>query len=99
MNWKNKRIYISGGSSGIGLAAARMFAELGSHVLLFSVDDESKLKEALASLRAKQRSDAQRFEALRLDVTDPEPPPPGSPRAAQPTSARAHRPGPPCSGP
>jgi len=70
LRFDGKNAYVSGGSSGIGLAAARLFASLGANVLIFSIDDQGILDEALALVRKSAVSGDQRFEAMRLDVTD-----------------------------
>ena len=35
-NFVNKNVFIVGGSSGIGLAAGKLFAELGANVIIFA---------------------------------------------------------------
>jgi NAD(P)-dependent dehydrogenase (short-subunit alcohol dehydrogenase family) len=46
---EGKRALVTGGSSGIGLAAARLFAEHGAHVVLLG-RDRQKLEQAIASI-------------------------------------------------
>jgi uncharacterized oxidoreductase len=48
MNLQEKRIIVTGGSSGIGLALAHAFAEAGGHVVITG-RSEARLKEAAAS--------------------------------------------------
>ncbi len=67
---QGKNVYISGGSSGIGLAAGEVFSALGANVLVFSIDSKEQQKVALESLRKRATSEQQRFEALTLNVTD-----------------------------
>lgn len=57
-------VWISGAASGIGLATAAAFADLGAHVFLTD-SDEKKLAEAMAGLKQKQQG------AMAVcDVTD-----------------------------
>jgi NAD(P)-dependent dehydrogenase (short-subunit alcohol dehydrogenase family) len=53
-----KVVLVTGGSSGIGLAAAIKFAEAGA-ITVICARDEVKLKEAEAEIRAKAGKDAQ----------------------------------------
>jgi 3-dehydrosphinganine reductase len=70
MNFFNgKLIYITGGSSGIGLEMAVQLAALGSGVILFA-RDRKKLEEALGLLEAKRKHAAQKFGFLCMDVRD-----------------------------
>ncbi len=39
-DYSNKIVYVVGGSSGIGLAAAELFSEKGAHVCLFARNEE-----------------------------------------------------------
>jgi NAD(P)-dependent dehydrogenase (short-subunit alcohol dehydrogenase family) len=59
----DQRILISGGASGIGLACAQRFAQLGARIVL--LDLSANLEVALASLSGSGHT------AHRLDVTDP----------------------------
>ncbi len=52
-----KVVLVTGGSSGIGLAAAVKFAEAGATTVICA-RDEVKLKEAVAEIRAKAGADA-----------------------------------------
>lgn len=69
---KDKNAYISGGTSGIGLAVGEKFASLGANVFAFSVDEPAMREQALAALNKARANDGQRFEAVELDVTDAE---------------------------
>ena len=60
-----KRALITGGSRGIGLAAAEALAAFGAHVTL-AARPSADLNEAVGRLRAGGRS----ADALELDVTD-----------------------------
>lgn len=69
-NFINKNVYIVGGSSGIGLAAAKLFAEMGSNVFIFS-RSESKLKSAVRDIKEGRLSSRQKVSYMKLDVTIP----------------------------
>jgi len=60
---------VTGGSSGIGLAVARLLAERGMDVWLLARRAEL-LQSALADLASLRQSPGQRFDALSVDVTD-----------------------------
>jgi NAD(P)-dependent dehydrogenase (short-subunit alcohol dehydrogenase family) len=66
-SYQNKNVYITGGSSGIGLAAARLFAAAGANVAVFSRDSK-KLEAALPAIKAAKVSDTQKLTAESLDV-------------------------------
>jgi len=66
---QNRIVYISGGSSGIGLAVARHVATLGAHVGLFARDPD-KLVRAVRTVRgACARADQTVF-SRTMDVND-----------------------------
>ncbi len=65
-----KNVYISGGTSGIGLAIARLFASSGANLFVFSLDDDDRRAAALEEIRAARRGEHQQFDAVRLDVAD-----------------------------
>lgn len=67
-----KNVYISGGSSGIGLAAAERFSSLGANVFIFSIDQQKQLDGALTIIKKAALRADQSFEAIALDVTDHE---------------------------
>lgn len=64
-----RTVYVSGGSSGIGLAAAKLFASLGADVLVFARRVEA-LERAERDIRACRISPDQRVMWLSIDVTD-----------------------------
>jgi NAD(P)-dependent dehydrogenase (short-subunit alcohol dehydrogenase family) len=66
-SYSGKTVYITGGSSGIGLAAARLFAGAGANVAIFS-RHRQKLDVALPLIQAARASDAQKCTAEQLDV-------------------------------
>jgi 3-dehydrosphinganine reductase len=66
-SYLGKTVYITGGSSGIGLAAAKLFAGAGANVVIFS-RDQKKLDAALPAIEAAKASAGQKFRAVQLDV-------------------------------
>ncbi len=67
MDYDKKVVFITGGSSGIGLALAKEFAKRGAHLLLIA-RREQPLAEAKEQLRRLVKSSAQRIESVSLDV-------------------------------
>jgi len=67
--YQGKTVYITGGSSGIGLAASVLLSSYGANVAIFARNKE-KLKKALGQIEAAKKSAAQRFAAVSLDVSD-----------------------------
>ncbi|HEV6967525.1 SDR family oxidoreductase [Roseateles sp.] len=65
-----KVVLVTGGSSGIGLAAAVKFAEAGA-ITLICARDEAKLKDAVTEIKAKAGKDAQ-VHAFACDIADAE---------------------------
>ncbi|MFN3862244.1 MAG: SDR family oxidoreductase [Roseateles sp.] len=63
-----KVVLVTGGSSGIGLAAATKFAEAGA-ITLICARDQVKLDEAVKEIRAKAGKDAQ-IHAFACDISD-----------------------------
>lgn len=66
-SYKNKTVYITGGSSGIGLAVAKRFAALDADILLIARSTE-KLGQAK---RAVEKTGRGKIATLSLDVGDP----------------------------
>jgi len=66
MNYKDKRVVITGGSSGIGLALAQELSARGAHVAILARDPD-RLKQALTKIQAVG---AGNHAAIPLDVTD-----------------------------
>jgi len=65
MNFQDKIALVTGGSSGIGLATARLLAARGAHVWLVA-RNEARLREALSQVQAAGRCDI-----LPADIADP----------------------------
>ncbi len=66
-SYAGRNVYITGGSSGIGLAAARQFSAAGANVAIFS-RSQQKLDAALPTIEAAKGSAGQKFLAVQLDV-------------------------------
>jgi 3-dehydrosphinganine reductase len=64
-----RRVFVIGGSMGIGLAAATRFAQAGAHVTIFA-RRPAPLDRALAVLEGARRDPAQRFARHALDAAD-----------------------------
>ena len=70
MNWYNgKKAIITGGSSGIGKAAAILLARWGAHVCICS-RDAGRLEAALKEIRSHAVSPDQKIASIAVDVTD-----------------------------
>lgn len=69
--FSGKRAYVFGGSSGIGLAAARQLASLGAHVVLFA-RDRGKLEKSLEEVRQAGKNSLQQAGIFSVDVSDRE---------------------------
>lgn len=65
----NKNVYITGGSSGIGLACAKLCAQYGSNVIIIA-RDEKKLQNATNEISALQQNNSQHFAWASIDVTN-----------------------------
>lgn len=68
-DFDGKNVYIVGGSSGIGLAAARLLAREGSDVIVFARGRE-RLEAAVREMETERKREGQRFAWKQLDVTD-----------------------------
>lgn len=66
---KGKKIYITGGSSGIGLESAKQLSALGAHVAIFARNRE-KLETARLEIEYRKQNNDQLIKAVQLDVTD-----------------------------
>jgi 3-dehydrosphinganine reductase len=70
-NFTGKVAYITGGSSGIGLATAKLLASKGANVIIFA-RQEGALKEAVDGIEKCRVSPEQRFSCKKLDVAQRE---------------------------
>jgi NAD(P)-dependent dehydrogenase (short-subunit alcohol dehydrogenase family) len=68
-SYQGKTVYITGGSSGIGLAAAKQFAGAGANVAIFA-RGQTRLDAALPLIEAAKSSNGQKFLAVQLDVAN-----------------------------
>jgi 3-dehydrosphinganine reductase len=66
--WKDKVALITGGSSGIGLALARLLAARGTHVWL-AAREQAKLESALKKVESARYSPSQRCGIVSADLT------------------------------
>jgi 3-dehydrosphinganine reductase len=69
VDFYNQHAIVTGGSSGIGRATARLLARRGAHVSIVARRQEL-LDETLAELELLRGDPAQRFQAASTDVTD-----------------------------
>jgi 3-dehydrosphinganine reductase len=69
MDFMNKAVFITGGSSGIGLACAKYAASRGASIALFA-RDKKRLAAAEADIAACRARRDQKFNAYELDVAD-----------------------------
>jgi len=67
-DFNGKNVYIVGGSSGIGLAAAKQLSQLGSNVLIFARGKE-RLEEALRQITSSRKAETQRSAFKQMDVS------------------------------
>ena len=68
-DFRNKTVFITGGSSGIGLATAKQLAAKGAHIVIFARKEE-QLKAATAEIEQRAINNNQKFNWLSMDVAD-----------------------------
>jgi len=68
-DFAGRTAYITGGSSGIGLACAQMLAARGANVLIMA-RRSGLLETAIKQIEIKRISEKQRFSAVKMDVSD-----------------------------
>ncbi len=71
MDFNGKNIYITGGSSGIGLSAANKLAAKGANILILA-RRKDVLETATAEIETFKSSSTQKIQARQLDVSDNE---------------------------
>lgn len=69
--FENRNAYVTGGSSGIGLSAARLLARAGANVLLLARNRE-RLERAVEEIEGQRKSPSQRLSCRQLDVSNHE---------------------------
>ena len=69
MELVGKNAIVTGGSSGIGKATAKLLSREGSNVFI-TARNQRRLDEALLEIKAEGTRPSQRFEAYSADVTD-----------------------------
>lgn len=69
LNFENKNVLISGGSSGIGLALAEKFVTQGANVTILSREKHKRIR-AIIKLRDKRVSDQQQIKWIAADVSN-----------------------------
>ena len=69
MDYCGQHVIITGGSSGIGRAMARLYVQRGAHVSILA-PRQDRLDETLAELAALRTVRSQRLETCSVDVSD-----------------------------
>ncbi len=69
MDVSQKKVLITGGSSGIGLALAKALAQQGAHICLLA-RDEKKLAAALEDVKKMAAAPDQKMEVISCDIRD-----------------------------
>ncbi|MGD9171645.1 MAG: SDR family oxidoreductase [Candidatus Thiodiazotropha sp.] len=67
----NKNVFITGGTSGIGLACAKQFANLGANTMIFS-RNQQHFENAKKVIKGFKQNDSIRLAHMPLDVSDNE---------------------------
>jgi NAD(P)-dependent dehydrogenase (short-subunit alcohol dehydrogenase family) len=67
-SFENRNVYITGGSSGIGLTAAKLLAAERANVLILS-RSRDRVDHALEEIEERRKSEGQRFSGMQLDVS------------------------------
>lgn len=67
--FKDRLVYITGGSSGIGLAVARILSARGAHIAIFARNTEN-LETARRDIEQVRQSPSQKITCLQMDVSD-----------------------------
>ena len=67
--YQNKTVFITGGSTGIGLAVAKALAKEGSNVIIFA-RTVLKLESAVTEIKSLSKNTAQKINAYPADISD-----------------------------
>jgi 3-dehydrosphinganine reductase len=67
--FEGKNVYVVGGSSGIGRAAAELLAGRGANVIIFARGRE-RLEETLAAMETRRQNGDQSLSLRQVDITD-----------------------------
>jgi 3-dehydrosphinganine reductase len=70
-DFKGKKVYLVGGSAGIGLSIAKILADKGAHVFIFARNEE-RLTHACEALTVRALSKTQQMAWKRMDVSRPD---------------------------
>jgi 3-dehydrosphinganine reductase len=68
-SFQNRLVFITGGSSGIGLETARLLSAKGAHLVLFARNSD-RLFTACQEVTLARRTSRQRVAAISVDVSD-----------------------------
>lgn len=66
--FEDRNVYITGGSSGIGLSTARLLAAEGANVLILSRSGD-RIDHAVGEIQGQRKSEGQRILGMQLDVS------------------------------
>lgn len=69
-DFTGRMVFITGGSSGIGLSTAEMLSGLGANIVIFA-RDEKKMKRAVKQLEKNRRDGTQTIGMMKMDVSNP----------------------------
>lgn len=69
-DFNNRTVYITGGSSGIGLATAGLLAERGANIVIFA-RDEKKMKRAVKEIEKRRSERSRTVGMMTMDVSNP----------------------------
>jgi 3-dehydrosphinganine reductase len=66
-SFNDKNVYITGGSSGIGLSAAKLLSSLGANIMIFA-RNKKRMEDAIEEIRELKKDKNQNFSFMQLDV-------------------------------
>lgn len=69
-DFNNRTVYITGGSSGIGLVTAELLAERGANIVIFA-RDEKKMKSAVKEIEKRRPDPLRTVGMMAMDVSNP----------------------------